>query len=58
MRKTLAIFAVATMLVVPATADAKACRNDHGRFVRCPAVHMPMVRHTACRDTHGHFKKC
>ena len=58
MRKAALIFAIATMLAVPATADAKACRNAQGHFTRCPTVHMPMVRHTACRDTHGHFKKC
>jgi hypothetical protein len=58
MRRAIAMIAIATMLAVPVATDAKACRSAHGRFVRCPSLHMPMVRHTACRDTHGHFKKC
>lgn len=58
MRNLAAIFAIATMLTAPVAADAKACRSAHGRFVRCPTAHAPMMRHAACRDTHGHFKKC
>ena len=58
MRKAIALFAIATMLTVPVAADAKACRDSHGHFTRCPTVHMPVARHAACRDTHGHFKKC
>ncbi len=58
MRKAIALFAIATMLAVPVASDAKACRDTHGHFTRCPTAHTLMARHTSCRDTQGHFKKC
>jgi hypothetical protein len=34
-------------------ADAKPCRDAHGKFMKCPVVHAKR-----CRDKHGKFTKC
>jgi hypothetical protein len=40
-------------------ADAKVCRGDHGRFVKCrPPVHGMPGAHRLCRGWHGRFVPC
>jgi hypothetical protein len=50
-------FAVA---MIAGAADAKFCRDAHGKFIRCrPPVHgMPGGHHRPCRDKHGKFVRC
>ena len=51
----LSLAAAAGLLIAPMSADAAACRDTKGKFIKCPPVKAPVKR---CRDTKGHFKKC
>jgi len=52
MSRTLAILAALSALALAGSADAKQCRDEHGRFAHCPA---PPHQ---CRDNHGRFARC
>ena len=53
MHKPLTIIAgLALALSLVGSADAKQCRDPHGKFMKCP----PAAHH--CRDAHGKFAKC
>jgi hypothetical protein len=56
MRRLLSSFAALAFVVAASSgfADAKSCRDAHGRFMKCS--HMAMAKH--CRDKHGRFMKC
>lgn len=52
----LAVLSFATM---PVTAEAKACRNAKGHFMKCPPVgHNMLAKKAPCRNAKGHFMKC
>lgn len=51
----LSLAAAAGLLVAPMSAEAAACRNTKGKFIKCPPIKAAVKR---CRDTKGHFKKC
>ena len=52
----LAALAFASM---PVAAEAKACRNAKGHFMKCPpAAHMAMAKKAPCRNAKGRFIKC
>jgi hypothetical protein len=38
-------------------AEAKPCRDAHGKFIKCPPPHAQLVHHP-CRDKHGKFVVC
>lgn len=49
----LALTAVSLLAgATPSFAKAPACRDKHGKFIKCPAK--PKV----CRDAKGHYTKC
>ena len=51
--------AVLSFASMPITAEAKACRNAKGHFLKCPpAAHMAMAKKAPCRNAKGHFIKC
>ena len=47
--------AALSMLAGATAADAKACRDAHGKFIKCAKVVKKVAR---CRNAHGHFAKC
>ena len=49
----LAILSFATM---PIAAEAKACRDAKGHFMKCE--HKAAAKKGPCRDAKGHFIKC
>jgi hypothetical protein len=57
MRRLLTSFAALAFLATAGTgfADAKTCRDAHGRFMKCS--HMAMTSNH-CRDKKGRFVKC
>lgn len=47
----------ATVLFASPSFAATACKDAHGKFIKCPPA--PAVAKTApCRDAHGKFVKC
>ena len=51
--------AVLSFASMPITAEAKACRNAKGHFMKCPpTAHNAMVKKAPCRNAKGHFIKC
>ena len=59
MKNIVLAFAVLAFASMPVAADAKACRNAKGHFMKCPpAAHKPMAQKAPCRDAKGHFIKC
>jgi hypothetical protein len=64
MRNTLILAAIAA-LAFSSAANAKSCKDDHGKFVKCPpAAAAPVTRVSnkagpgTCKDAKGHFAKC
>jgi hypothetical protein len=57
MRRLLSSFAVLAFALAAGSgfADAKQCRDAHGRFMKCSH---PMMMAKHCRDKHGRFMKC
>ena len=59
MKNIVLTFAVLAFASMPVVAEAKACRNAKGHFMKCPpAAHKPMAKMAPCRDEKGHFIKC
>ena len=55
--KSIALAIAAMSMLAGATAaDAKACRDAHGKFIKCNP--MKVMPKKVCRDAKGHFKKC
>jgi hypothetical protein len=57
MRRLLSSFALIAFALGASSgfADAKTCRDAHGRFMKCGH---PMMMAKHCRDKHGRFMKC
>lgn len=56
MKKLAIAFAVITMMAAPAAANAAACRNAQGHFIKCPPTAAPAAavpRAPAARATHA-----
>ena len=52
----IAVLAFASM---PITAEAKACRNAKGHFMKCPpAAGHGIFKKAPCRNAKGRFIKC
>lgn len=49
------LFAVAALIVATAPVAAAPCRDNHGKFTKCPK---PAAGAIKCRDAKGHFAKC
>ena len=45
----LALTALSLLGGAATPSTAAACRDKHGKFIKCPKM---------CRDAKGHFKKC
>jgi hypothetical protein len=61
MIRKILLAAGATFLFASPTFAAPACKDAHGKFVKCPppAPAKPVaVKPAQCRDTHGKFIKC
>ena len=55
--KTIALALAALSLAsMPMSAEAKACRNAKGHFMKCPEKAAP--KKAPCRNDKGHFIKC
>jgi hypothetical protein len=59
MSRLLSSLAVLAFVVSAGTgfADAKSCRDAHGKFMKCPSS-SHMTAKKPCRDKHGKFTKC
>ena len=55
--KALAI-SIAAVIALPTAANAKACRDSHGKFIKCPPAGAHPAAPHRCRDAKGHFTKC
>jgi hypothetical protein len=53
MRRT--IISAILMSFIASTAMAGQCRDDHGKFIKCPPVKTQAVK---CKDAKGKFAKC
>ncbi|MFC4295907.1 hypothetical protein ACFO0A_12650 [Novosphingobium tardum] len=56
MRKFLYALVAGALLSAPVTADAAACRDAKGKFIKCAKA--APVKAAKCRDAKGHFTKC
>ena len=56
MKNILVALAVLSFASMPMSAEAKACRNAKGHFVKCPEKAAP--KKGPCRNAKGHFIKC
>ena len=55
--KNIALALAALLLAsMPMSAEAKACRNAKGHFMKCPEKAGP--KKAPCRNEKGHFIKC
>lgn len=52
MKKLVFALSALSLLASSAPSFAAACRDKHGKFVKCPA------KAKMCRDAKGHFAKC
>lgn len=52
MKKLVLALTAVSLLAGSAPSFAAACRDKHGKFVKCPA------KPKMCRDKKGHFAKC
>ena len=51
--------AVLSFASMPITAEAKACRNAKGHFMKCPSAgHAASAKKAPCRNAKGLFIKC
>ena len=51
--------ALAFLITLSSTVDAKQCRDAKGKFVKCqPTAMSTMGGKKRCRDAKGHFVKC
>jgi len=53
-----AALAVAFSFALSGAADAKQCRDAHGKFMKCPPAMMTAAPKKPCRDAKGKFIKC
>lgn len=53
-----AAFALALTMVSAGAADAKACRDAKGKFIKCPAAASAPAKPKKCKDAKGKFAKC
>jgi len=56
MKRTLALLTALAFVFAAGPAQAKPCRDAHGKFVKCPVT--KQVAKKQCRDSHGKFVKC
>lgn len=56
MKKIALALAVLSFASMPISAEAKACRNAKGHFMKCPEKAVP--KKGPCRNEKGHFIKC
>ena len=56
MKKVALALAVLSFTTIPISAEAKACRNAKGHFMKCP--NKAVAHKGPCRDAKGHFIKC
>jgi len=54
---SVALAAIAAF-ALPLSADAAACRDAKGKFVKCPAPASAPAKPKQCRDKKGKFIKC
>jgi len=54
---SIALAAVAA-LILSSSANAAACRDAKGKFIKCPAAASAPAKPKKCRDTKGKFIKC
>jgi hypothetical protein len=54
---TRALLLAMILSLAAGVADAKQCRDPHGKFIKCPPPHATAV-HKPCRDKHGKFIRC
>lgn len=61
MKKVALVFAVLSLIAVPASVEAAApCKDARGKFIKCPPP-KPAPKKAApkqCRNAKGHFVKC
>lgn len=50
------IFAFAAMAVVASPAYSAACRDSHGKFIKC--AHAAVKKLVRCKDAKGKFARC
>ena len=50
------IFAFAAMAVVASPAYSAACRDSHGKFIKC--AHATPKKAVRCKDAKGRFARC
>lgn len=50
------IFAFAAIAVVSSPAYAAACRDSHGKFIKC--AHAAVKKPVRCKDAKGKFARC
>lgn len=55
MLKALVLSVAVLGLAAPVTANAAACRDAKGKFIKCPEKPAKPVR---CKDAKGKFAKC
>jgi len=64
MKKSILFAAVVAFMATASVADAKACRDAKGKFIKCPqmvsgpAAAPGKAKPKQCRDAKGHFTKC
>ena len=56
MKKIALALAVLSFASMPISAEAKACRNAKGHFMKCSEKAVP--KKGPCRNEKGHFIKC
>jgi hypothetical protein len=49
---------ITAVLGLTTAADAAACRNAKGKFIKCPTAAAAPAKPKACRDAKGKFTKC
>lgn len=49
---------VIAALTLSVSANAAACRDSKGKFIKCPAATLAPAKPKKCRDAKGKFIKC
>ena len=52
------VFAFAAMTVIASPAYAAACRDSHGKFIRCTHTTAAPKKPVRCKDAKGKFISC
>jgi hypothetical protein len=58
MKSLSSALAAIAAFALPLSADAAACRDAKGKFIKCPAAATAPAKPKQCRDAKGKFVKC